>query len=349
MPDYERIVERQPVPPRVAAANAAAEARARDLQAAFDRGRAIAGDAAAPSAPSAAPAMLTLGDVVFAANGAGHQQLRRAAEYRHPELALVGARPARQWTGPGAETIEITGVIHPGWRGSADDVAALRAAAIDAAALRLVDGTGRNLGLWAVLRVDETWTALLADGLPRRIEFSLELALAGVDEPSGLLGDAAANAAANGSAAPVVSAAATAAAGVNPLVDTAADGAAAVESAARAAADGGGVAARQALDAVLSAVSSGPAAMARAAARAALRTGGGSPLGRLAASTAYRAADGDVLDDVAWRRYGAEAAVHQLLAANPDAAVPRLDAGQLIGLPDVAPPRKVAAAVQLWS
>ena len=73
--DYEQVVEAAAAPP--------------------------GGGAASANAPAAsAPAMLTLGDVVFAADGAGHQRLRRVAEYRHPEIALVGARPARQWTGP---------------------------------------------------------------------------------------------------------------------------------------------------------------------------------------------------------------------------------------------------------
>lgn len=308
-----------------------------------------AGSAATGAADGGAPAMLTLGDVVFAANGAGHQRLRRVAEYRHPEIALVGARPARQWTGPGAETIELEGVIHPAWRGGAGDVRALRSAAAERAAMRLVDAGGANLGLWCVLRVDETASGLFADGAPRRIEFTVELALVGVEEPSGLLDGAAADAAAAGSASSVVSAASAAAAAVDPLTETAATGAAAVADAARAAAEGGGSAARRALDAVLSAASSGPAAMARAAARSALRADGGAPLGRLAAFTAYRAAAGDALDAVAWRRYGTEAAVHQLLAANPDAAVPRLAAGQLVGLPDVRPARRVRETVQLWT
>ena len=58
------------------------------------------------------------------------------------------------------------------------------------------------------------------------------------------------------------------------------------------------------------------------------------------ARTAWRAADGDVLDAIARASYGTERAFTALLAANPALAdaPPHLSAGTLVGLPPVDPP-----------
>lgn len=69
--------------------------------------------------------------------------------------------------------------------------------------------------------------------------------------------------------------------------------------------------------------------------------------------TAYRAGDGATLDEIAWRAYGAESAVHDILAATANAALarlgPALPAGALVALPEIesAPPAPQPAP--LWS
>ena len=64
---------------------------------------------------------------------------------------------------------------------------------------------------------------------------------------------------------------------------------------------------------------------------------------------AYFTADGDVLDEICWRRYGREDAVPAVLAANPRLADagPVLPAGALIVLPDL-PDTRVFPATRLW-
>ena len=87
-----------------------------------------------------------------------------------------------------------------------------------------------------------------------------------------------------------------------------------------------------------------------AARRAAERAAGPAPAKPPAASTAWRAADGDVLDAIAREAYGTEYAFATLLAANPPltAAPPHLAAGILVGLPPADPPAPEARAVQIW-
>ena len=67
------------------------------------------------------------------------------------------------------------------------------------------------------------------------------------------------------------------------------------------------------------------------------------------ADVAYRAAEGEVLDEIAHLRYGTPAVVEELLKVNPRLATapPRLRGGTLVDLPPVAvaPP---APAISLW-
>ena len=64
---------------------------------------------------------------------------------------------------------------------------------------------------------------------------------------------------------------------------------------------------------------------------------------------AYVTADGDVLDEICWRRYGREDAVPTVLAANPRlAAGPVLPAGVLLVLPELPDTSRALPAERLW-
>ena len=121
--------------------------------------------------------MMTLGDYVFSIESAPVDKLDRVAEYRWASQEAIGARPSWQWLGPGQETVTLSGVGFPAWRGGARQAEALRAAAAAGEPLRLMDGSGRVLGFWVVRRIEERRSGLLAGGGPRRIEYRLELAL----------------------------------------------------------------------------------------------------------------------------------------------------------------------------
>lgn len=69
-------------------------------------------------------------------------------------------------------------------------------------------------------------------------------------------------------------------------------------------------------------------------------------------SQIYITRDGDMLDSIAYRAYGKEDAVHNLIAANPllsrQPAI--LPAGIVITLPDISPlPAGTTRTVRLWS
>ncbi|MEW6490373.1 MAG: phage tail protein, partial [Thermodesulfobacteriota bacterium] len=64
-------------------------------------------------AESSPHVMLALGGFLFAVSTAAYQRLQRSAEYRWPAQERFGRPPARQFTGPGAESVELDGVLYP--------------------------------------------------------------------------------------------------------------------------------------------------------------------------------------------------------------------------------------------
>lgn len=305
-------------------------------------------------------ALVSWGEIQFGAKN-GYAALRRSAEYRQPAIERIRQRPLRQAVGQGPETITLEGVTFPAWGAGPEAVQALRDAAATGEARMLLDGRGRSYGRWAATRVEESWAALRADGQPRRVEYSLELAL--VAEAPG--GEAAALRSAAGDAGDVAGVVAAVASAATP-----AEAVASAEERARVAwlraklaenpqgnaevleRPGSVSASRRVLDAVRAAVGGGLPAMRRAALAAAARLPGAPPLGRAAAAVAYRAAAGDALDAIAWRQYGRESAVLDVLRANPGIAglPPVLPAATLVGLPRAAAPSTAARqVVQLWT
>ena len=120
--------------------------------------------------------MAALGQFTFALNTLAFQELRRSTSWRHPSNARVGARPARQYVGPGDETITLTGLQAPEFMGDRKALDRLRAMADKGSAYALVNGAGENFGAWVIESMDETGTLFVREGVPRRVEFTINLA-----------------------------------------------------------------------------------------------------------------------------------------------------------------------------
>lgn len=123
----------------------------------------------------AAPVMMQLGGFQFGINTAAYQGLSRSDEWRWPDQERFGQAPALQYTGPGATTITLDGILYPEWRGGLGQLDAMRAEAGKGKPLVLVDGRGQALGMWVIERVDESQSIFAAGGVARRVEFTLQL------------------------------------------------------------------------------------------------------------------------------------------------------------------------------
>ena len=131
--------------------------------------------------------LMALGMFVFGLPTLAYQELQRQTTWRHPSNSRVGGRPARQYVGPGDDTITLSGVLAPEFKGSTRTLLQLREMANSGKAWALVSGAGEVFGAWVIESLTETRTVLMDNGAPRRIEFELQLAAVDDEraEPSG--------------------------------------------------------------------------------------------------------------------------------------------------------------------
>ncbi|NCC97930.1 MAG: phage tail protein [Synergistales bacterium] len=119
--------------------------------------------------------MLKLGPYSFSVNAAAYQEMSRIVTHRWSKQDLIDRRPGYQYVGPGEETMHLPGVIYPQFKGGASQVESMRKIAETGDPLLLIDSLGYIYGRWAIQRVEEKSSIFLPGGIPRRIDFSLDL------------------------------------------------------------------------------------------------------------------------------------------------------------------------------
>jgi len=125
--------------------------------------------------------MMALGLFVFSLPTLAYQQLQRQRAWQHASHSRVGTRAAYQYTGPGEESITLSGLIAPDISGTAASLSELQALADAGQPLPLVDGTGKVHGAYVIQHLNETHSLFFPDGRARKIEF--ELSLLRVNDP----------------------------------------------------------------------------------------------------------------------------------------------------------------------
>lgn len=131
--------------------------------------------------------MLALGAFRFGIGQSGYQALSRTAAYRWAKLDRLGRAPAMQFLGPDAQEITLEGVIYPHFKGGLRQMELMRLIAGTGQPQMLVDGLGFVFDLWCITSIDERKSVLMADGAPRKIEFTIALQAYGGDAFGGLL------------------------------------------------------------------------------------------------------------------------------------------------------------------
>ena len=120
--------------------------------------------------------LMALGQFVWGIDTLAYQQLQRTNNYRWAANNRVGQRPARQYTGPGDDTITLSGWISPELCGDRTSLDQLRVMAEAGEPYVMVDATGTVYGLWVIEGISETGTIFGVNGQPRRIEFTVTIA-----------------------------------------------------------------------------------------------------------------------------------------------------------------------------
>ncbi|OQX16162.1 MAG: hypothetical protein BWK73_04680 [Thiothrix lacustris] len=128
--------------------------------------------------------MMQLGRYQFSINAARYNQLQRDTTYLWAAQNRVGGTPSRQFGGLGDDTLTISGVVFPQWRGGVWQVEAMRSEARKGKPLILVSAgwaLGRNVfGYWTLNKVTENQSWIGKYGDPAKQEFGLELTYYGM-------------------------------------------------------------------------------------------------------------------------------------------------------------------------
>lgn len=124
--------------------------------------------------------MMVYGMFVFGLSTAAYEDLQRQTSWRHETTGRVGVRPARQFLGPGDDTIRLSGRLLPQFTGGRWNLEYMRRLADTGKAAPLIEGTGFHYGFHVITSLNERQTLFMRDGAAERIEF--DLALARVDE-----------------------------------------------------------------------------------------------------------------------------------------------------------------------
>lgn len=142
--------------------------------------------------------MMIFGMFVFGLSTAAYQELQRQTDWRQPSQPRVGRRAARQFLGPGADTIRLNGTLLPPFTGGQSSLDALRVMGERGDAWPLIEATGTYYGLYVIVSLNERKSAFMRDGAAQQIEFDLRLERIDEDDSARLAGTAAMRALATG-------------------------------------------------------------------------------------------------------------------------------------------------------
>lgn len=125
--------------------------------------------------------MMALGSYRFSIDSAAYQELKHSQAYRWQAQERLQRRPAMQFLGAGEESVELSGLIYPHFKGGLEQLDTMRAEASKGQPLLLVDGLGFVWGQWVITQIDEGQSFFQGNGQPLKQSFQLKLVNYGAD------------------------------------------------------------------------------------------------------------------------------------------------------------------------
>jgi phage protein U len=118
---------------------------------------------------------MALGSFIFGLSRQfAYHSLLRKSDGGWTEIQILTSKPKSSQTGQKSETLTITGrSMYAVAMDRLDELRALQALRIP---LPLIDGIGRNWGLWRINNVQETQTQIIDDGTAMVVDWVIELA-----------------------------------------------------------------------------------------------------------------------------------------------------------------------------
>lgn len=115
-----------------------------------------------------------LGGVSFGLATSAIAEIQRTLELKWANFERVQNRPKKQFTGVGEETITLSCEYFPDVHGQ-NVVPRLREVALKGEPVTLSLGTGQNLRMWCIERIDSTGSRVIEGGVARKIAFTVTL------------------------------------------------------------------------------------------------------------------------------------------------------------------------------
>lgn len=119
--------------------------------------------------------MMQLGPFQFGLQTAAYQEFQRSTAYTWAAQARFGQDDTLQSTGPGEDTITLTGIVYPEHWGGTGQLDAMRALGGQAIAHTMVNGRGQMMGDWVIEGVDERGSVFGPAGIALAQEFTIKL------------------------------------------------------------------------------------------------------------------------------------------------------------------------------
>lgn len=119
--------------------------------------------------------LMSLGLFTFGMEQAAYDQLSRRINWRHESNDRFLARPAWQFAGPGEDRVSISGTIIPEVAGNYGALTFLIEMGDSGNAFPLMDGLGTLWGFYHITSIDQAHKVIMAGGIPRMVDFSIEL------------------------------------------------------------------------------------------------------------------------------------------------------------------------------
>ncbi|MGU9981445.1 phage tail protein [Phreatobacter sp. HK31-P] len=126
--------------------------------------------------------LLGLGPFAFYTTWPSFQKLKHKVPIRWIGQERAGRRPAMQFLGPGEETVTIEGVFYPHALGGMDLLLGMQNAAREGQILDLAASTGEVFGPWVIKDASNDDQFFTSAGVPRKVDFTVELHAYGEDE-----------------------------------------------------------------------------------------------------------------------------------------------------------------------
>jgi phage protein U len=126
--------------------------------------------------------MMQLGTFKFSLSTAAYDVFTRSTNYRWQGQERFGKIPAQQYTGPGEETITLSGIVYPSFAGGTGQLNSMRAVANTGKPLQLVDGQGYVWGKWIINSIEEAREIFFDNGISRKQGFTMKITQYGDDQ-----------------------------------------------------------------------------------------------------------------------------------------------------------------------